>query len=380
MSTKDEKGFAIIIVNSIPPYCYELNNILALPDNFIYRFRFRKSKKGEWMPEIDNPKKLMSCDALIVLREFQTTAEFIPIRKIRITKVSVIGDIIYLEYKLKQKIPFSSNPEHRDAQLKKFNERLVPDIRTDLYPNEPGTDLRNLVFFGADYTYDFADKDYQGEKEDEDSNRWGNIIELIGKFKIYEDIDFIKITELRDERGKPTRVLDQESGAILQVKNRTAYNLEFLQRTFTHRSGTSSVIRPRDISMTPGSVDITPIISRQSVLGKYDLLHFSFRPEATSVTRKDSFLMIEFEHKQDILVLPAILVPIRIKPSLLEVSLVFASAIIFALSVVAYWFADTIVTSTSAQSFRNVLLPIMILSGGGLLRNIRDFILGRIIL
>src|SRR5690349_12187560 len=98
MNKPEEKKFVIIIVNSIAPYCYELNNILALPDNFVYRFRFRKSKKGEWMPQIDNPKSLRDCDGLIVLREFQTTGQFIPIRKIHINKVSVIGDIVYIEY------------------------------------------------------------------------------------------------------------------------------------------------------------------------------------------------------------------------------------------------------------------------------------------
>ena len=58
---KDESKFVIIIVNSIPPYCYELNNILSLPDGFNYRFRYQKKKMGEWMPEIENPKDLMKC-------------------------------------------------------------------------------------------------------------------------------------------------------------------------------------------------------------------------------------------------------------------------------------------------------------------------------
>ncbi len=380
MQPTEDKKFAIIIVNSIAPYCYELNNILALPDNFVYRFRFRKSKRGEWMPEIDNPKKLKDCDGLIVLREFQTTAQLIPIRKIRIIKVSVIGDVVYIEYKLREKVLFSSNPDQREAQLNKFNERITTDVRTNLYPNLPRADLRNLVFFGADYSYDFTDEGYQGDAEDEDSNRWGNIIELIGNIEIYKDIDFIKITELRDERGKLAIVQDEKTGAMFQLNNKTVYNLQFLQRTYTHLSGTSSVIRPRDIVMTPGSNEIDPIISRRSILGKYDLLQFSFRPESTSLLQKDSFIMLEFQDKENILFLPGILVPIRIKPSVLEIGLVIASISIFILAVIGYWFATSIAPSGSEQSLRNILLPIMILSGGGILRSIRDFILGRIIL
>lgn len=373
-----ERKFAIVIVNSIAPYCYELNNILALPNGFSYRFRYQNSKQGEWMPEIDNPKDLNNCDGLIVLREFQNTADLTPIRKINIYKVLIIGDIVYIEYRLKDKVILSSNLEERKAQIRRFNERITPDIKTDIYPNTPGTDLKNLVFFGMDYTHDFIDKDYKGDIEDQDSNKWGNIVELIGDgLEVYKDIDFIKITGIVNDNGKLAKVQTVKNNTFFLLENKRVYNLQFLQRTYTGRRGTSSVVTPRNIVMTTGSTDIKTIISRRDILGKYDLMHFSFKPDITSI-RNDSFLMIEFERKNDDVFLPSITVPVRIRTSIFEIALTISSVVVFILTIILYWLPDKIVASDSVQAFRNILLPIMILAGGGTMRNIRDFILGRV--
>ena len=49
-----DRLIAYIIFNSIPPYAYEVNNILALPNGMPYRARFRR----EWHPEIENPNDI----------------------------------------------------------------------------------------------------------------------------------------------------------------------------------------------------------------------------------------------------------------------------------------------------------------------------------
>src|SRR5689334_2753489 len=124
----DKNKFVIIIVNSIPPYCYELNNMLSLTNGFSYRFRYQKKKQGNWMPEITDPSELENCSGLIVLRDFHNTADLIPIRKIFIYKTIIIGDIVYLEYTLGEKVEFSSDLKRREEQLKTFNVRILRDI------------------------------------------------------------------------------------------------------------------------------------------------------------------------------------------------------------------------------------------------------------
>ena len=80
--------FVIIIVNTIPPYGYEINNIIGLPEGFPYRFRYR-----QWyIPEIPDPSQISDCAGLIVLRNFET-AKFIPVRKIRISNIRKVGDM-----------------------------------------------------------------------------------------------------------------------------------------------------------------------------------------------------------------------------------------------------------------------------------------------
>jgi hypothetical protein len=221
----DNNKFVIIIVNSIPPYCYELNNILSLPNNFTYRFRYQKTKQGNWMPEIENPYDLKDKHGLIVLRDFQNTAEFIPVRKVFIYNIIIIGDIVYIEYSLEDKVEFSSDLKDRETQINLFNQRITTDINLIKYPNAPLTDLKNLIFFGTDYSYDIIDTKYKGAANDKDSNRWGNIIETIGNYKtvgltVYNNTDFLKIIGLQDENGKFAEIKSENNKAYYEIENK----------------------------------------------------------------------------------------------------------------------------------------------------------------
>jgi len=388
---KTDNIFVIIIVNSIEPYCYELNNIMALPIGFKYRFRYQRNKNGEWMPEIKDPKLLLKCDGLVVLREFQNSASFIPIRHINIYNVLVIGDIVYIEYTLKSRIQFSSNISKRDSQLTTFNNRIITDIKTHLYPNIPGSDLKNLVFFGTDYTYDFTDDDYCGSTEDEDSNRWGNLVELIGTYRnegitTLKDVDFIKIIDIIDDNNIQASIVSDKSGNYFHLKNKCIYQIRFLQRTYTGRKGTSAVITPRTIELNVGSTELRTIISKIDVLGKYDLLNLSFRTEI-AVNKMNTFITLHIKRINNDFSLPLIIVPVQITLSSWEIIISFMSILIFFGSLITYWCSGSIInyfskpntiSAENIQILRNILLPIMILSGGGLLRNIRDFSLGRI--
>jgi hypothetical protein len=381
VSSQTSNLFAIIIVNSIKPYCYELNNVLSLPSGFTYRFRYQKKKKGEWMPEIPNPKQLKGCKALVVLREFSVTAKLIPIRKILITKVVMIGDIVYIEYELDERIIFSSDILIREKQLEVFNQRILTDINTSLYPNIPGEDLRNLVFFGTDYTYDFKDDDYKGDRNDEDSNRWGNLLELIGSFNgtgidEYKDFDFMKITGVFDENGNPARILRIKNKSFFVIYNRKVYAIQFLQRTFTGSIGSSAVTIPRDVVLVSDPNEVKLLTPRLNISGKYDLLSLVFRPEISRMKR-NTFLMLQFYKGNEALPFPSITIPIQIRHSFIENMITFSSVIIFIVASVIYWFSDSFAAPGFSQIVRNALLPIMIVSGGEFLRIIKDFILSK---
>jgi hypothetical protein len=373
--------FAIIIINSIEPYCFEINNIMSMPSGFTYRFRFQKKRQGEWMPEISNPKKLKDCYALVVLRDFAVTAKFIPIRKVFITKVLVIGDVVYIEYELHKRIVFSSDILKREKQLELFNQRILTDINTSIYPNIPGENLRNLIFFGADYTYDFTDDDYKGDIADEDSNMWGNLVELIGNFNntgidAYKDFDFIKMTGIFDENDRQAKASRVNKKLFYITYNRRVYRIQFLQRTFTDRLGSSAVLTPRDIVLSADLSEVKLLISKLNISGKYDLLSLVFRPEISRMKR-NTFLLIQFHKGSEVLPFPSISIPIQVRYSLTENLITIGSVVIFIGASITYWLADSLAGPALGQIVRNVLLPVMVVSGGEVLRIIKDLILSR---
>ncbi|MBL7694656.1 MAG: hypothetical protein JNK91_07410 [Ferruginibacter sp.] len=390
-----DNKFVIIIVNSIPPYCYELNNILSLPDNFSYRFRYQKTKQGNWMPEIQNPYDLKKKHGLIVLRDFQTTAEFIPIRKIFIDNILVIGDIVYIEYLLKEKVELSSDLTERDNQINQFNQRIVTDINLTKYPNTPLTDLKNLIFFGTDYSYDIQDNKYKGANEDKDSNKWGNIIETIGKYKgvglpVYNNNDFFKIIGIADENGVFAKQKIKNSKAYYEIDNKKIYKIQFLQRTYTGRSnvGDSSVLTPRIVELATGNPEIIPIISQKDIMGKYDLLELTFKSNVTSPTLQ-SFLLLRVIDSEPPKA-PTIIIPIKVLFSKREFFLNISSVLFFVLLFITYLYAEGLMKflnpnntnlASDVNSLKNILLPLMIIFGSNTFKritSIKEFIFGRI--
>lgn len=390
-----DNKFVIIIVNSIPPYCYELNNILSLPDNFSYRFRYQKTKQGNWMPEIQNPYDLKNKHGLIVLRDFQTTAEFIPIRKIFIDNILVIGDIIYIEYLLKEKVDLSSDLTERDNQINQFNQRIVTDINLTKYPNIPSTDLKNLIFFGTDYSYDIQDTKYKGADEDKDSNKWGNIIETIGKYKgvglpVYNNNDFFKIIGITDESGSFAKQKIKNSKAYYEIDNKKIYKIQFLQRTYTGRSnvGDSSVLTPRIVELATGNPEIIPIISQKDIMGKYDLLELTFKSNVTSPSLQ-SYLLLRVKDAEPPKA-PTIIIPIKVLFSTREFFLNISSVLLFVILFITYLYAEGIMQfltpkntnlTSDVNSLKNILLPLMIIFGSNTFKrisSIKEFIFGRI--
>lgn len=388
--------FVIIIVNSIPPYCFELNNILSLPDDFTYRFRYQKKKQGNWMPEISNPYDLKGNEGLIVLRDFQKSAGFIPIRKIFIDKILVIGDIVYIEYKLKEKVELSSDQDERDSQLETFNQRIATDINFAKYPNLAGVDLKNLVFFGNDHTRDITDTHFKGPDQDRDSNRWGNIVETIGLYRgsgleVYKDSDFLKIIGLEDEQGNAAPLIKENGQAIYRVKNKKLYKLLFLQRTFTGKSkqGDSSVQSPRRIQLKTGNPDINPIISQREILGKYDLMELTFQANINSPIK--SHLLLEISEAGPAR-LPTINIPVKVVLSMTQFWLSLASIFLFIVSFLAYTYMPELVEKFNAAippelltvevtRGRNIFLPLMIIFGGNVFKQfhtIKEALIGRI--
>ncbi len=389
--------FTIIIINSIPPYAFELNNILALPKGFSYRFRFQNKKKDKWMPEISNPKDILETNGLIVLRDFQKTANFIPIRHIFIHDVKLIGEIVYIEFDLQNRINYSSDLKERDSQMEKFNNRIIVDINTAKYKNIPNQDLNNLIFFGNDYTHDFKNSVELDDSDEIENNRWGNSIEVIGKANegdnIFQDVDFINLIGIFNSNDTKASIILKKTKNYIRLNNKEEYTVRFFQRTYTGISnkGDSSIQNPRKAILKSGSDDIKIIQDEKDILGKYDLYEYpiSIQKQKTESVKTFLYFNIKTNNTNKF---PSIKIPVYITPSIKSLFTSILIIIAFLLCLIVYWYSDNIVQyifkdadnlEKLSENLKNILLPILILLGSNTylrLTSIKEFVIGRIYL
>jgi hypothetical protein len=273
---KNEK-FTIIIINSIKPYGYEVNNIIGLPRDFKFRLRYRK----QWV-HVNNVADLIDTDGLLILRVFQT-GKLIPLRRIHIIKARMIGDIAYIEYLLCDWIALASSDTDRKEQLQKFQQLVSAAIGS--IPNAPNVNMEWLVFSATDFAYDFRDSSI------DDVNCWGNLIQELRNVEMFFDVDFFKIFNVYDERGKETKI---EKGKGFILKNDTTYTLEVLQRTHTGKTGDSAVLANRFLRLRFDEEDFRGIEANHAILSKYDLFRFIFRANANRVP-KNSFIILSVD-------------------------------------------------------------------------------------
>lgn len=344
-------GYVIIIFNNIPPYAYEVNNILALPNGFTYRFRFRE----KWIHGTEFPSQLNNHEGLVVLRDF-SNAGFIPLRRIRLLEVLEVGDIVYINYLLKDIIEFDSNNEARERQLSEFNERMK--AATIGFENKAGKNLDKLIFLYSDLAYGIEDLHYEGPTHNRPFKSWGNLIQSIGYMTCYTDFDFLKLIEIVDNNEQLVHIdYADKKASRFNLKNNTEYKLRVFQTTFTTREGDSSVVEKREIVLQGEPDEIKIIRSTYSIAGRYDLYQFHFKTASSSIT-KDTSLYLDIK-RADIR-LPNIEIPVRVYVSRLQRLVLFISIFFFILGVLLLFGADQIDSLTIAQSILLERLGILI--------------------
>ncbi len=335
-------GHVIIILNSIPPYAYEVNNILSLPNGSNYRFRFRK----KWMPTIKNPLDMIGQPGLIILRNF-ATAEFMPLRRIRISDILEIGEVSYIEYTLQDIIDFDSDRERRHQQLYEFNERIKVAIRG--FDNNPNENLRKLIFQDTDPAFSISDDNYEGTAENRVVNSWGNLLQIISEIDCFQDFDFLKVIAIVDNKGNsvPIKTYPYSDTARYRLRNNLLYRLRVFQTTFTGLSGGSSAKSGRRLVLQGEPGQVLMVKSTHIIAGKYDLMEFKFKTETTS-RAGDSSLTLEI-HRDDEQVRPNIDIPIRVTMHWTQVLIWIVSIVAFMIGVFLLFRADLIKGLTNAQ-------------------------------
>lgn len=299
----------IFIVEDVPPYLYELNNILAVPQGFQNRIRYQK----KWFPDRDEPE--VGQRGIITLRvtprnnidDFEIGGpdeRTYPIRCVEINNVREVGDVIYLEF-INKELPgiygeaTGSDGLVMDEEFRTFREEMAECHDFDAKNDDDETvELENMVIQATDLDYSTLNC---SAVSDDELGAWGDITEVLGKrVERFNDFDFVRISDFsRANEGSENqaKILRVEDESRYKVTNDQTYEISLIQRTYTmhhdEREHNYSVLVPRNIRIESGP-EIDTIISNRSVGSKYDILKFKIRPRISG-WRKRTFFRVVFD-------------------------------------------------------------------------------------
>lgn len=304
----DPEKFIYLIPNAIIPYGYELIHILAYPSGLKYRFRFSE----KWVSEkIRNDLlSLENRKALIIFRDKKTNC-FYPVRHATILKAEKIADVYYIEYRINEIVDYDSRASIRDQQITNFNESFHTFHNSELNDSTPDRDMSPLVFF-SNLIPEFNNKHFSSENEvDQDSERFGNVIEAIKSVSFYEGIEFLKIIEIRSMKNAETLKIKE---GFVQLDENTTYTLKILQIIL--KTSPEERLSPNDIILSSEDRYIDIVRGRLRAVGKYDVLTFTFRTRFNSGA-ENSFLDIVHKPKDEEshFIDPKLHIPVAIKKS-----------------------------------------------------------------
>ena len=290
----------IFITNSKVPYCYDVANILGLPEKHSCRFRYR----SRWVKVANDIEMYQNQEALIVLRNFDT-AELVPIRFAKIENVLTVGDINYIEFLLKKFIS--------PTIITNISDKISRVLTSKGIRNIPNAKLYCLVFEIDDTQWGIPNQPVQGEN----LQIWSNLITQIGRFNCYKDFSFLNILHLIDSNGNKAMIKKDETGKFsFLLKTNELYYLEVMQHIPWEIETTESIETPYNIELKAEIDEVKVLRKVQRVVGKYDLMRFIIKTPSGFEDKK-SFLELENQQGGDLLKydIPTLFIPIWIRPS-----------------------------------------------------------------
>lgn len=250
------------IIHASRPYCFDLNDILALPSGFRYRNRFDL----QWVePTIrDNIEGLVGQRVLLTLRDPENS-RLVPVRWGQLITAERYGRITFYEYRLGDLIEYDSNEKVQEQEIishtKKFGSHhpwLPGPAGHDL--DEPSV-FRTTVGNGLD-TVDASD-----------GKAWGNVVSAVATASIFHRVEFLKIMGIFSVDDRPASISDE---AFVLAPD-SVYNLKVIQYVPSPGQRGQDTIPPHPIELTTFPTHIIALRSKQQAVGKYDRLTFAIR-------------------------------------------------------------------------------------------------------
>lgn len=266
------------VIHAHRPYCFDMNEIMALPAGMRYRNRFDR----QWVdpPLRGDLQSLLGEAVLIVLRDPGNNT-LIPVRWGKIVTVQPVGRIVYFEYHLGDLVEYSTAENVRQQEIVDHTTTFA--AQHSWLPGTAGQPMGNAAVFRSTVGNGFHRKDSS------DLTAWGNAVSAIATADAYEGIEFLKVVGLFGPDDKPATVRAES----FLVKSKTVYSL----RVFQHvpRPG-SAIIPSHSIEVNTFATHVTALRFRQQAVGKYDMLTFVLRVLHLSPGERTS---MEIPHRPD---------------------------------------------------------------------------------
>ena len=162
--------------------------------------------------------------------------------------------------------------------------------------------MEKLVFFGPSFEQSFGNPYYTGSEESRQISALGTLVEALIQLEPFRDLDFLHILSLGATRsGKPFLIKDGE----FELRGEEHYRLRVVQRR--------AVVEPiKDFVLSLDRSTLLPILSKQTAVGAYDILEFSFQTNPKKVQEQRTSLVLTAESKNAsfpsrTLILPAVI-------------------------------------------------------------------------
>lgn len=309
------------VINSILPYRYDINQIVALPAGFTYRNRWAQ----QWVdPSLsDDIAKLQGKSVLIILRDFDEDI-LIPVRWGKLYLTQRIGTIFYFEYELGDFVRYDADATKRTEQTEQI-EAFNRTFRS-YHPESssaPKAGIKPSVFLSR------IGSELEGATFD-DFDNWGNVVDAIGRVKTYEAVEFLKIVSTASLDKNPAKIHERQ----YELRPNTVYEMRLFQ--FIPNPGATE-LEPHDIELNASRGQIMVLQERQRAVGKYDMLRFVFRVEDLKHGESSFIEVLHKPHpRSSDFALPSLYLPVTIKRGWRSANiirfLVTATALLFTFS------------------------------------------------
>lgn len=261
MTVKSAAQHLCLIIHSHRPYCFDINQILALPNGFRFHNRF----DIQWIHQDlrQDPESLTGQRVLLILRDPDNN-KLIPFRWGSLFNVERIAKTVLFDYHLEDIIDYSNDDNVIAEEINSRTRQIAS--RHDWLPGEQGKGLTTPAVFWSDVGSGLTTSDAA------DMQAWGNCVDAVATAPCYLRMEFLKVVGLFDAADTRAPVVNE----TLRVQPNTRYLLRIFE--YIPKPGPENEsIPPHDLVLTSFPDHVTTLIPKQQIVGKYDRLDFDLK-------------------------------------------------------------------------------------------------------